>query len=755
MASDNKRGRSGSEPSELAEKLDTDEIQQPPSKKRRTVQLNDEHLQVELDDGEVPDMDSKVNSRETSSPAPTPPPHHLGWNAGVKPAGLRTSFGSRATSAISKQVTVPTNQEEETSSVTTAAQDPPIAEAPLSKSAAKKRRRAERQAAAAADEEEWLPSEIRQARAQAAKKAAEAGAAAATVAGEQPSSGPAEAAPLPKKGRRARAKKAAEAAAATAAAAANGTQQLAPADVKEEPNNQQAVSRKQRNRRYKFCGQTWQLPSPPGPEWGFDESRTWQFKFEQWVQDFIALNNDEKHLEVIRDPKRVFSVLQDGYGRWQVGKEWKKKAGLPLLDYRSKDKFPLLVSTIEHNLAQGESMSPMPPLSEPGVPATRSKAEGAVDKDERPGVNGVASTALEPAVPDIEADATSSMPEVSQENSRSSKSSGEISEHTEDLQGHMKMEDADEKAFRERYYPGIADDQVFCISCATFGHSSHSCPEANCRFCGNTEHMGPGCPTRQRCSKCKQLGHVKETCREKLALAPGEGMECAFCASNEHTESDCTEFFRTYRPSPETIHKVKHIPIFCYCCGNEGHYGTICGLNPAPTKTAFVEIWSKENWEQYVDPNSNEEAIAWDSAAGGNAYAHDANGRPDFGKSIVPRTHIIFEDDDEDDEEGFIRPPVQRQQQNGQINVSRQGRGGFSSLAQQARNPPLPPGPPPGLPARPPQPNGRRPRKPKPSQQHNQGRGNGQQNGRGGGSGGGGGGFRIRGGATRARGGRR
>lgn len=730
IASDNKRGWTGSDPIEIADDSDADEVQeQPPSKRRRTSQRDgDEASDDGLDDGEVADMSSNVNSREASNPAHSPPRGHAGWNEGVKPAGLRISFGSAVTSAARKQATVPTSREPETmadsivvresvtgtsAEETIVVQEPVAAEPTLTKSAAKKRRRQERKAAAVA--------------------------AAAMVATSEQQAATSGEAHLPKNehNTRAQALKAAEATAAT--------KQQAPAAHAGEQKNQQAVPRK-RNRRYKFGGQTWLLPPSPGPEWGPDESRTWQFKFEQWLQDYVALNNREAKMEILRDPKRVSSVLQDAYSRWQMAKgkehkEWKKKAGVPLMDYRNKDMFPLLISTIEQNLAQGESMSPMPPLI--------GAAAGEVTE-----------VSLRSDAPVMEPNATSPLEEPVQENSPASRSSGEVSEHTEDLQGDEEMDDVDEKAYRERYYPGITDDQVFCTSCASFGHRSRSCPEANCRFCGDSEHMSPGCPTRQRCSKCKQLGHTITHCREKLSsLAPEEGTECAFCASQEHTESYCAEFFRAYRPSQETIRKVKHIPIFCYCCGNEGHYGNQCGLNPKSlTKYASVEIWSKENWQQYVDPSSAEEAIAWDSAAGANAYAHDANGRPDFGKSIVPRTHIIFEDDDDDDEEGFIRPPVQRQQQqNGQINVSRQGRGGFSSLAQQAytHNPPLPPGPPPGLPARPPQPNEdgkqrRRPRKPNPARHNDQGHSNGQQNGRGGG--GGGGRFRMRNSAVRGRG---
>jgi protein AIR1/2 len=362
----------------------------------------------------------------------------------------------------------------------------------------------------------------------------------------------------------------------------------------------------------------------------------------------------------------------------------------------------------------------------------------------------------------FDAKAVQRVEELAQEDALEGVQSGKPPDHAAESHADSEMENtADLAAYLDRYFPGVTPDQEFCTGCASYGHRLRSCPRLKCQFCGDTEHMGPGCPTRKRCPKCKQLGHPKEKCTEKLALAPGEAMECAFCASKDHTESDCTEFYRSYRPNEYTMRKVKEIPIYCYCCGKKGHYGTECGLSQVPfVKTRSVETWSMENWRLYVDPNSPNYSIELDPASG-SGYVADANGRPDFGKSIVPRTHIIFEDDDDDEEEGFLRPPVQREQQqkNGQIKVGRQGHGGFSSLSRQAHNPPLPPGPPPGLPARPPQQSGqasggvrKRPKKPKPFQQSKQGQGQGQQNGHGGG----GGGFSIRGRAGgRGRGGRR
>ena len=274
-----------------------------------------------------------------------------------------------------------------------------------------------------------------------------------------------------------------------------------------------------------------------------------------------------------------------------------------------------------------------------------------------------------------------------------------------------------ELAYQERYFPGVPADALFCVLCASSGHREDRCPNTVCRFCQATEHASWSCPTRRRCLKCKQLGHGSGDCQEKLALAPGDGAECAFCQSHDHTESKCAVFRRSFWPDEANVGKVQNLPIYCYCCGGEGHYGTECGLSSIRTGTGVPDTWSTANWDRYVDPQSTEVAIIWDPAfcAISNGRAADAGGRPDFGgKSIVPRTHIIFEDDDEEDE-GFIHPPVQKPTAPGQIRVKTNGRGGLANgqrgrggknqrgsggAAQMApvANPPLPPGPPPPLP---------------------------------------------------------
>lgn len=227
----------------------------------------------------------------------------------------------------------------------------------------------------------------------------------------------------------------------------------------------------------------------------------------------------------------------------------------------------------------------------------------------------------------------------------------------------------DELEQRHHYYPGLPDDATFCLTCASYSHATADCPETTCKFC-QQEHLSYQCPSRQRCGKCKQLGHAKSSCKEKLAIAPGEGfIECAFCEAQDHQEESCTEVWQTYRPQVGHTKKVKSLPIFCYSCGAEGHFGTDCGL--ADPHVPLNETWSLANASLYVDPTSSEEAVAFKSSlALPSSASLTAPSIP--GRSIKPQSHIIFEDsgDDEADGQSFIRAPAAGSKRPGQIQIT-------------------------------------------------------------------------------------
>ncbi|KAK3989268.1 hypothetical protein QBC44DRAFT_291415 [Cladorrhinum sp. PSN332] len=218
-----------------------------------------------------------------------------------------------------------------------------------------------------------------------------------------------------------------------------------------------------------------------------------------------------------------------------------------------------------------------------------------------------------------------------------------------------------ELAYRDRYYPGLAPDAVFCVYCASTEHDSADCAEMTCKFCSN-DHPAWRCPKRVRCTKCNQLGHYQNTCREKLRMAEEE-MECAVCASRDHLENRCSKLWSGFDSNLVKPHKVQTVPVYCYLCGKEGHYGGDCGIAPPQSvqKEKNVEMptpWTMENALQYIDPASTEVAIVYRGEQP-DPVGKAPDGRPDLGKSIVPQQHVQYESDD-DDEEEFIQPIVQK-----------------------------------------------------------------------------------------------
>ncbi|KAI1430959.1 hypothetical protein GGR50DRAFT_682154 [Xylaria sp. CBS 124048] len=221
----------------------------------------------------------------------------------------------------------------------------------------------------------------------------------------------------------------------------------------------------------------------------------------------------------------------------------------------------------------------------------------------------------------------------------------------------------EELRLQRKYFPGVDDPSQLCLSCSGIGHTSPVCPELNCRFC-EKRHNSFGCPTRQRCDKCRQVGHSIDNCREKLALAPDEVGGCAFCGA-KHKDEECYEIWRSFKPSELNTKKVKNIPMFCYVCGSENHYGPECSAPDRNSKTSENTTWSKENRERYIDPESEDVAIAWDTAGADQAVGEDIRimGR-------ATRTlHTYFVSSDES-EEDFIHEPVTKPKTRGRIQIA-------------------------------------------------------------------------------------
>ncbi|KAL2258999.1 hypothetical protein VTK26DRAFT_7484 [Humicola hyalothermophila] len=387
------------------------------------------------------------------------------------------------------------------------------------------------------------------------------------------------------------------------------------------------------------------------------DQRGWEEKFIDWCKVFARMNGEKIKADMPRHRQRVMEC----YGKWIGAIEGLSKAKIAAARraafHFSQDHTPKLVAVFSSTSTHTDV--PAPPTEPPPPP------------------------------PPDDASPTQSAVAL---NGREVLSAGPLS--NEDM------------TYREKYFPGIGPDTLFCELCACYGHRSAVCPDARCRFCQDPSHRSFSCPNRRRCSKCKQLGHLKEGCSEKLAL-PLEERECAFCGSRDHDDASCHELSRSFSTTPDKARKVCSLPVFCSWCGRQGHFMSDCGLNPEGARKGLEGTWSQANLARYLDPASSEVAII--DQVSSQPVAKPGTERPDLGKSIVPRRHVFFEEDDDgDDAEDFIRPPVQKSARVGQITFGgKKGdrNEGWQSKQYSDRNrkpgftqPPLPPGPPPPLP---------------------------------------------------------
>ncbi|KAJ4396458.1 hypothetical protein N0V93_000677 [Gnomoniopsis smithogilvyi] len=257
---------------------------------------------------------------------------------------------------------------------------------------------------------------------------------------------------------------------------------------------------------------------------------------------------------------------------------------------------------------------------------------------------------------------------------------------------------------RRHYFPNVPDHVAFCLTCAQVGHTTEGCLELTCKFCQGP-HFKYECPTRQRCAKCKQLGHTKPSCPEKLAVAPGEvAIECAICEGHDHTETNCIQLYQIYHPKPGRVSKVRSLPVFCYACGTEGHYGGDCPL--ADPSVPPTKVWTMSTASLYIDPNSEQVALSYRN---GLPPPREMSKPVIPGRSIKPQTHVIFEESDGEGDGDFISfdngGPANRNKRNKRSNngpaiqiasnISFGGNAGarppFNQQSQQQQPPPPPP----------------------------------------------------------------
>ncbi|KAI9882550.1 MAG: hypothetical protein M1823_005697 [Watsoniomyces obsoletus] len=213
-------------------------------------------------------------------------------------------------------------------------------------------------------------------------------------------------------------------------------------------------------------------------------------------------------------------------------------------------------------------------------------------------------------------------------------------------QANSSMLSENDKKLQQRYFAvmtlsdangisGLETMPVRCLCCGVAGHGQDDCPELNCKWCG-------------------EIGqHFSSTCKNAVKDIPedGELSDCPICGETGHKKKACDMIWRTFNPATTEVRRVKKLPMSCYNCGSNLHYGMECKLKLTKTHgRSIVKTFSMANASQYIDETSTGQAISLLASKypQGPLRRREPNGKDQE------------EWQSEDDPEGFIRPKVAR-----------------------------------------------------------------------------------------------
>ncbi|CAB4253996.1 similar to Kazachstania africana KAFR_0L01140 hypothetical protein [Maudiozyma barnettii] len=140
-----------------------------------------------------------------------------------------------------------------------------------------------------------------------------------------------------------------------------------------------------------------------------------------------------------------------------------------------------------------------------------------------------------------------------------------------------------------------------CKICQNNEHRTKNCPRTLCEHCGQMKAHHSNIGSNSLCSNL-----TVSTKRQEIDIDESEF--CTTCQSYGHVIDRCPSIWRAYvtRPVPSENPSISTIPmhtLFCYNCGEKGHYGDDCHIDKHTEKMKYQKsAFSGKNLPSVLEP---------------------------------------------------------------------------------------------------------------------------------------------------------
>ncbi|SPJ81706.1 uncharacterized protein FTOL_09111 [Fusarium torulosum] len=361
------------------------------------------------------------------------------------------------------------------------------------------------------------------------------------------------------------------------------------------------------------------------PKLAENNGGSWLKRFKDWIKEFHAVNSEICQAITPVLAESAYNQYIDQHAGVKPKK--RKNAKQVAKEFESTGELEALLRTLQSSYASGRNQSTLDtwvkraPEKEPVHKGKRSRgssvSEGEIEETNENESDSEAE--YEPTL--NKGERTGKDTKEGPSSATNAPANGDAASHQDlpPIDTHRNVPTGNDALEQQRrYFPSANDPAQMCLLCGLNTHLAISCPTLICSSCGSLEHSDICCPEKERCNKCRQLGHQASQCTEKLALTKEEGLACVFCSSTDHLEEQCTQVWRSFRPDAFTVRKVAFIPASCSMCGSDRHFSSDCN---SQRSTLSNPTWSVKNRDQYIDPDCGMAAIEEATAGQQNAKA--------------------------------------------------------------------------------------------------------------------------------------